>query len=693
MGGGASKPASLALEQDTSTAALTVVTPLPSTSPKAASSPKYQARRHSQRPTNPSFPTIPPMEEQVEFSSMKGLHDRGGVAVHDENERGSEADISREDTDSVHDAGSPPFVWKKGELLGSGSFGSVYLARNETTGDLMAVKEISYAEETTDEIAAIQQEVAVLRSLNHPHIVTYIGSEFHAATSTLYIFTEWVPGGSLEDNTKTFGCSESVAQNYMSQVLLGVQYLHSRHVIHYDIKPSNILIDQHGAVKLADFGASRLLSASSIAKSKSMRGTPYYMAPEVIKQQAHDTKADIWSLGCTLLKMLTGVPLWKDLKFQTQVALFYHIANLTSPPPLPPCLTDLSKSFVLACLQIPPDDRWSADQLLRHPFIRQRHVAPPSRRSSTHTTHARASTAAPSTTTSSSNYAQHHRKTLTLDFDAPDDDIDDGSDVKEAGHANGPKHDNIPPRVCKTAFAHPDNQSTPLQLPHAARVHHGPGTGPVQTKSPRPPASDVGKVAQDCLPRAAKHSAATTSRSTSDEKLDNHHQRHGKHPTPPKTSRGDSSEKLPSLTPPKMKLSDPHVPTIAMNKQAAPSENGADGRGGDRRRPSLPTESLDCDLTIPEAMPILGPSNSPDKITRPNDPRMSRPSENSAADVGSIECRVSKNAFDDTPILTDAAKRERDFAVEREEQKRRMKEQREREWREEQEAYKRSLQR
>ncbi|RHY24956.1 hypothetical protein DYB32_008598, partial [Aphanomyces invadans] len=252
MGGGASKPASLALEQDTSTAALTVVTPLPSTSPKAASSPKYQARRHSQRPTNPSFPTIPPMEEQVEFSSMKGLHDRGGVAVHDESERGSEADISREDTDSVHgalvnglatgnvttflDAGSPPFVWKKGELLGSGSFGSVYLARNETTGDLMAVKEISYAEETTDEIAAIQQEVAVLRSLNHPHIVTYIGSEFHAATSTLYIFTEWVPGGSLEDNTKTFGCSESVAQNYMSQVLLGVQYLHSRHVIHYDIK-------------------------------------------------------------------------------------------------------------------------------------------------------------------------------------------------------------------------------------------------------------------------------------------------------------------------------------------------------------------------------------------------------------------------------------------------------------------------
>ncbi|RHZ18490.1 hypothetical protein DYB37_004813 [Aphanomyces astaci] len=571
--------------------------------------------------------------EQVEYTSMEALL---GVAGQDQREwKSEEADASREHTDSLHET---TFAWKKGELLGSGSFGSVYLARNETSGDLMAVKEISYAEETPDEIAAIQQEVTLLRSLSHPHIVTYIGSEFNEATSTLYIFT-----------------------------------------------PSNILIDQHGTVKLADFGASRLLSASSIAKSKSMRGTPYYMAPEVIKQQTHDTKADIWSIGCTLLKMLTGAPLWKDMKFQTQVALFYHIANLTAPPALPSTLSEVATSFVLACLQIPPDDRWSADQLLRHPFIQQRHIAlPPSRHTSNR---ARASTAAaPSSTTSSSPYnPHHHRTTLTLDLDAPDDEV-----YQDVGQRHDQaKHDRIPPRVCKTAFAYPDSQS--LQLPPAARVHpvvFGGVLEPAVAKSPRPPASDDKEALHAHLPRTATHAtAATTSRSSTDESMNGliPQPRHGQHVsfTPPKTPREE--DKLPSLTPPKKKLSDPQVQSIVLEKLGR-----EDDPSGDRRR-SLQATALDSDekarpLTIPDAMPILGATPSPDKN------RSARTTSDVEGD-NATDRRVARSAFDDTPILTDAAKRERDVVLEREEQKRRLKEQREREWREEQDAYKRSLQR
>ncbi|RHZ18906.1 hypothetical protein DYB26_007582 [Aphanomyces astaci] len=568
--------------------------------------------------------------EQVEYTSMEALP---GGPGQDESEWKSEE--AREHTDSLHET---TFAWKKGELLGSGSFGSVYLARNETSGDLMAVKEISYAEETPDEIAAIQQEVTLLRSLSHPHIVTYIGSEFNEATSTLYIFT-----------------------------------------------PSNILIDQHGTVKLADFGASRLLSASSIAKSKSMRGTPYYMAPEVIKQQTHDTKADIWSIGCTLLKMLTGAPLWKDMKFQTQVALFYHIANLTAPPALPSTLSEVATSFVLACLQIPPDDRWSADQLLRHPFIQQRHIAlPPSRHTSNR---ARASTAAaPSSTTSSSPYnPHHHRTTLTLDLDAPDDEV-----YQDVGQWHDQaKHDRIPPRVCKTAFAYPDSQS--LQLPPAARVHpvvFGGVLEPAVAKSPRPPASDDKEALHAHLPRTATHAtAATTSRSSTDESMNGliPQPRHGQHVsfTPPKTPREE--DKLPSLTPPKKKLSDPQVQSIVLEKLG-----GEDDPSGDRRR-SLQATALDSDekarpLTIPDAMPILGATPSPDKN------RNARTTSDVEVDKAT-DRRVARSAFDDTPILTDAAKRERDVVLEREEQKRRLKEQREREWREEQDAYKRSLQR
>ncbi|RQM26124.1 hypothetical protein B5M09_003053 [Aphanomyces astaci] len=568
--------------------------------------------------------------EQVEYTSMEALP---GGAGQDESEWKSKE--AREHTDSLHET---TFAWKKGELLGSGSFGSVYLARNETSGDLMAVKEISYAEETPDEIAAIQQEVTLLRSLSHPHIVTYIGSEFNEATSTLYIFT-----------------------------------------------PSNILIDQHGTVKLADFGASRLLSASSIAKSKSMRGTPYYMAPEVIKQHTHDTKADIWSIGCTLLKMLTGAPLWKDMKFQTQVALFYHIANLTAPPALPSTLSEVATSFVLACLQIPPDDRWSADQLLRHPFIQQRHIAlPPSRHTSNR---ARASTAAaPSSTTSSSPYnPHHHRTTLTLDLDAPDDEV-----YQDVGQRHDQaKHDRIPPRVCKTAFAYPDSQS--LQLPPAARVHpvvFGGVLEPAVAKSPRPPASDDKEALHAHLPRTATHAtAATTSRSSTDESMNGliPQPRHGQHVsfTPPKTPREE--DKLPSLTPPKKKLSDPQVQSIVLEKLG-----GEDNPSGDRRR-SLQATALDSDekarpLTIPDAMPILGATPSPDKN------RNARTTSDVEVD-NATDRRVARSAFDDTPILTDAAKRERDVVLEREEQKRRLKEQREREWREEQDAYKRSLQR
>ncbi|RHY51590.1 hypothetical protein DYB38_003540 [Aphanomyces astaci] len=571
--------------------------------------------------------------EQVEYTSMEALP---GVAGQDQREwKSEEADASREHTDSLHET---TFAWKKGELLGSGSFGSVYLARNETSGDLMAVKEISYAEETPDEIAAIQQEVTLLRSLSHPHIVTYIGSEFNEATSTLYIFT-----------------------------------------------PSNILIDQHGTVKLADFGASRLLSASSIAKSKSMRGTPYYMAPEVIKQQTHDTKADIWSIGCTLLKMLTGAPLWKDMKFQTQVALFYHIANLTAPPALPSTLSEVATSFVLACLQIPPDDRWSADQLLRHPFIQQRHIAlPPSRHTSNR---ARASTAAaPSSTTSSSPYnPHHHRTTLTLDLDAPDDEV-----YQDVGQWHDQaKHDRIPPRVCKTAFAYPDSQS--LQLPPAARVHpvvFGGVPEPAVAKSPRSPASDDKEALHAHLPRTATHAtAATTLHSSTDESMNGliPQPRLGQHVsfTPPKTPREE--DKLPSLTPPKKKLSDPQVQSIVLEKLG-----GEDNPSGDRRR-SLQATALDSDekarpLTIPDAMPILGATPSPDKN------RNARTTSDVEVDKAT-DRRVARSAFDDTPILTDAAKRERDVVLEREEQKRRLKEQREREWREEQDAYKRSLQR
>lgn len=123
-------------------------------------------------------------------------------------------------------------------------------------------------------------------------------------------------------------------------------------------------------MKLADFGASRLISSSTSVNNASMRGTPNYMAPEVIKQSSRSRKSDIWSVGCSVLRLLTGLPFWGDTKFDSHISLLYYVAHLETLPPLPGELSDDARSFVTACLEIDPVLRPSALELLQHPFVR-----------------------------------------------------------------------------------------------------------------------------------------------------------------------------------------------------------------------------------------------------------------------------------------------------------------------------------
>ena len=126
-------------------------------------------------------------------------------------------------------------------------------------------------------------------------------------------------------------------RKYVAQLLVGLKYLHEQQVIHCDIKAANILVDDRGTIKLADFGSSKRLDSMGMINNGnlSLRGTPYFMAPEVIMQIGHGRKADIWSVGCTILQMVTGQPPWKNLRLGTPAALMFHIANAQSPPPMP----------------------------------------------------------------------------------------------------------------------------------------------------------------------------------------------------------------------------------------------------------------------------------------------------------------------------------------------------------------------
>ncbi|XP_056695963.1 mitogen-activated protein kinase kinase kinase NPK1 isoform X2 [Spinacia oleracea] len=267
---------------------------------------------------------------------------------------------------------APPIRWRKGGLIGSGAFGRVYMGMNIDTGELLAVKQVSIAsggasrEKTQAHIRELEEEVNLLKNLSHTHIVRYLGTA--REEEAFNILLEFVPGGSISSLLGIFDLfPESVIRTYTKQLLLGLEYLHKNGIMHRDIKGANILVDNKIGIKLADFGASKkVVELATMTGAKSMKGTPHWMAPEVILQTGHSFSADIWSVGCTIIEMATGKPPW--CQYQEVQALF-HIGTTKSHPPIPEHLSADAKDFLMKCLQKEPCLRASASELLQHPFV------------------------------------------------------------------------------------------------------------------------------------------------------------------------------------------------------------------------------------------------------------------------------------------------------------------------------------
>ncbi|GBG29216.1 Serine/threonine-protein kinase 3 [Hondaea fermentalgiana] len=262
--------------------------------------------------------------------------------------------------------GDPEELFELEESLGEGSYGEVFKASYKDGSDgFVAVKIIPIE----DDLADLEKEIDILKSTKDTFIVEFVGAYKDAQQDRIWIVMELCMAGSVNDLIHI--CDVSLTENEIrvisASVLLGLHYLHSQRMIHRDIKAGNILLTESGHAKLADFGVSARLEADQ-SKRRTVIGTPFWMSPEVISESSYDGKADIWSLGITIIEMADQEPPYSNI--HPMRAIFMIPSR---PPPNflhPDEFSDELQDFLKQCLQKDPSKRPTAQELMEHPFVR-----------------------------------------------------------------------------------------------------------------------------------------------------------------------------------------------------------------------------------------------------------------------------------------------------------------------------------
>lgn len=250
-------------------------------------------------------------------------------------------------------------------ILGVGAYGSVHKAKHSLTGHTVAIKKIVV--DRSDPIRKLSAEINILRELDNRNIIKYLGSFY--VKPTLNIVMEYCEAGSVADimrlRRKTM--LEPEIANIMQGTLHGLQYMHSKRQVHRDIKGGNVLLTRSGIVKLADFGVAGQLSEKT-QKRKTVIGTPFWMAPEVIDLSGHDSLADIWSFGILGIEMAKGTPPYSS---EIHPMRAMHMIVNNPPPKLEGDQWSAPFRAVLdKCLVKEPRKRATASALLKMPFIK-----------------------------------------------------------------------------------------------------------------------------------------------------------------------------------------------------------------------------------------------------------------------------------------------------------------------------------
>ncbi|CAD8141190.1 unnamed protein product [Paramecium octaurelia] len=254
-----------------------------------------------------------------------------------------------------------------GKVLGQGAFGKVWKVTHKTTGLIRAIKQIKKSSIIKEEEQRLFSEMNILKNLDHPHIVKLF--ELYQDENNYYLVTEYLSGGELFDRIKKMSSfSESIAADYIRQILLATLYCHEQNIVHRDLKPENIIFiseDPQSQLKVIDFGTSRKFDNQK-AMSKRL-GTPYYIAPEVLGH-SYTEKCDIWSCGVILYILLCGYPPFVG-KTENQILERVKLGKFTFDPEDWDTVSKEAKEFITKLLRMDPNKRLSAKQALEDPWL------------------------------------------------------------------------------------------------------------------------------------------------------------------------------------------------------------------------------------------------------------------------------------------------------------------------------------
>ncbi|KAF4971564.1 hypothetical protein FZEAL_9809 [Fusarium zealandicum] len=249
--------------------------------------------------------------------------------------------------------GDPRDIYRGFNKIGQGASGGVFTGHERGTNRLVAIKQMNLEQQPKKDL--IINEILVMKDSSHPNIVNFIDS--YLTGGELWVIMEFMEGGSLTDVVTFNIMSEGQIASVCRETLKGLQHLHSKGVIHRDIKSDNILLSMEGNIKLTQ------------NKRTTMVGTPYWMAPEVVTRKEYGRKVDIWSLGIMAIEMIEGEPPY--LTESPLRALWLIATNGTPHIKNEQDLSPVFKDFLYFALKVDPEKRASAHDLLRHEFMKQ----------------------------------------------------------------------------------------------------------------------------------------------------------------------------------------------------------------------------------------------------------------------------------------------------------------------------------